>query len=77
MQFLKKLEDLRLWCANAKQGEQKTVFLEEKVTQDQANAFAAEVNAQRTGHIWININVVDAALSTQGLSVKIHLRCSY
>ena len=56
MRIASNFEEIVAWCMAANEGDHEEFNLSgDPISQQQASAYAAEVNAKRNGHVWINV----------------------
>ena len=70
MQVVSKLTDISSPCSQMAVGDTETFSVSGEVSQEEASQLAGEINAERTGHVWLT---ADEAID--GVT-RIHVRCT-
>jgi len=67
------LEEVTSWCQKARVGDKKMLVVDGELSQADASVLAGEINAGRSGHVWISV----VSLRTHPkVRTRLDVRCS-
>lgn len=76
VQPVSSLKDVGALCASMNKGDSATFTVPETVSQQQASAFARELNERHPDHLWIQAEVVGQGHAPDEVT-KIEVRCTH